>query len=125
MSQEKNQSGEITFLNCYGDVTITWEEKDTNLIEAKIAELLANGHQFFLVKRNLFGIKKEVQLTTLKQLKENKIIIKDPSLEKLLDGVNSNITKQDTDTYDIIKGSKDPKEIVQHKSVCSKQATKG
>lgn len=70
-------------------------------------------------------MKKEVQLTTLKQLKENKVIIKDPELEKLMDGIDGHITKLDTDNYDIIKGSKDPKEIAKNKSVCSKQSTKG
>lgn len=73
----------------------------------------------------MFGMKKEVNMTSLKQLKENKVIIKDPELEKLLENIDGKITKQNSDTYDVVKGSKDPKEISQNKSVCSRQATKG
>lgn len=121
----KTPSGQITFLNCYGDLTIEWDEKDSLAIEGKIVELLASGHQFFIVKRNMFGMKKEVSMTSLKQLKENKVIIKDPELEKLLGDINGKITKQNSDTYDVVKGSKDPKEIAKNQSVCSKSSTKG
>lgn len=73
----------------------------------------------------MFGMKKEVSMTSLKQLKENKVIIKDPELEKLLGDINGKITKQNSNTYDVVKGSKDPKEIAKNQSVCSKSSTKG
>lgn len=118
----------ITFLNCYGDLTIGWEEKDAAKVESMITKLLEEGHQFFIVKKRFLIPDKKIPLRTLKDLHKNEINASEDTIQQLMSvftGVNATVTKDTSDEFDVVKGSIVPSEIVNSQSVCSKPARGG
>lgn len=115
----------ITFLNCYGDITISWEEKDSKEMESKIQNLLDNGFQFFIIKKRFLLPSKKIPLASLRDLKKNEITANDQTIMKLFEKLEVTIMKDTTDTYDVIKSSQNAEEIVQSEVVCTKQAVGG
>ena len=65
MSKNENKNT-ITFLNCYGDLTVTWDEKDAQKMESRIQKLLDDGFQFFIVKKRFLISDKKVPLRSLR-----------------------------------------------------------
>lgn len=118
--------GEITFLNCLGDVTITWDEKDDKKMKKQIEKLLKEGHIFFIVKKKFLVFNKEVEVKDTSEIKD-KVLVKDDKLAELLLKVKSGKTlpKSKDDTYDVVKGSKDSEEIVKGTAICIKPSRGG
>ena len=115
----------ITFLNCYGDLTITWDEKDSNKMESRIQKLLDEGLQFFIVKKRFLRPDKKVPIRSLRDLEKNEITAADKTIAKLFQDIDGEVCKDTNECYDVVKGSNKPKEIVKSEVVCSKQPTAG
>lgn len=123
-------SGQIKFLNNFGDITIEWDEQDHIKMLTIIQDKLNNGFQFFIIKEKFMGIpltggKKE--LKKVSQLSGNKVLIKDKDIEKYFNSVETaKIIEDDKrDTFTVLKGSTNAEEIAKHTSVCSKPAKAG
>ena len=124
MSKNENKNT-ITFLNCYGDLTITWDEKDSSKMESRIQKLLDDGYQFFIVKKRFLISDKKVPLRSLRDLEKNEVTADDKTIAALFHDIDGEVCRDETDQYDIVKGSTNPKEIVKSEVVCSKPATAG
>ena len=120
-----NNSRSITFLNCYGDLTITWDEKDSAKMESRIQKLLDEGYCFFIVKKRFLRPDNKVQIRSLRDLEKNEVTADDKTIAALFNDIEGKVLKDNTETYDVVKGSNKPKEIVKGDVVCSKPATKG
>ena len=118
--------GEITFLNCMGDVTITWDVKDDAKMKKQIQKLLKEGHIFFIIKKKFLILNKEVEVKDISEI-NSKVIVKDDKLAELLLKVKSGKTKakNNDDTYDVEKASTNPDEIVKSSVVCIKPSRGG
>lgn len=123
--KEKENKHTITFLNCYGDLTVTWEEKDSVKMESRIQKLLDEGYQFFIVKKRFLRPNAKVAIRSLRDLEKNEVTASDKTISLLFNDIEGTVCKDDTESYDIVKGSDDPKEIVKAEVVCSKPATAG
>ena len=123
--EQKNKKHSITFLNCYGDLTITWDEKDSAKMEYRIQKLLDEGLQFFIVKKRFLIPDKKVPIRSLRDLEKNEITAADKTIAKLFSDIDGEVCRDETNQYDIVKGSTNPKEIVKSEVVCSKPATAG
>jgi len=123
------ETGQIKFLNLYGDITIEWSEKDHLKMIGVIEEKLKEGFQFFIVKKKFLGIpftggKKE--LKKISSMHGNKVLIKDESLEKYFNDISSaEIINDKTESHEIVKNSTNPEEIAKSSSVCSKPPQRG
>lgn len=115
----------ITFLNCYGDLTITWDEKDSNKMESRIQRLLDEGLQFFIVKKRFLRPDKKIPIRSLRDLEKNEITAADKTIAKLFQDIDGEVCKDMNDSYDVVKGSTNPEEIVKAEVVCSKRPTAG
>jgi hypothetical protein len=122
---EQNKKHSITFLNCYGDLTVTWEEKDAVKMESRIQKLLDEGLQFFIIKKRFLRPNKKVPIRSLRDLEKNEITAADKTIAKLFHDIDGEVCKDDTDSYDIVKSSNKPEEIVKSEVVCSKQPVAG
>ena len=123
--EQKNKKHSITFLNCYGDLTITWDEKDSNKMESRIQKLLDEGLQFFIVKKRFLRPDKKVPIRSLRDLEKNEITAADKTIAKLFQDIDGEVCKDTNDCYDVVKGSDKPEEIVKSEVVCSKRPTAG
>ena len=121
----KNNERSITFLNCYGDLTVTWDEKDSSKMESRIQKLLDEGYCFFIVKKRFLMPNKKVQIRSLRDLEKNEVTAEDKTIALLFKDIDGTVLKDETDQYDIVKGSDKPEEIVKGVVVCSKPATRG
>lgn len=115
----------MTFLNCYGDITISWDEKDSVKMESKIQQLLDEGYQFTIIKKRFLLPNKKVPLRKLSELETNSVTANDEVLAKLFGDISGTVMKDNSDSYDVVKGSDDASEIVQGEVVCSKPSTGG
>ena len=125
MNGQKNTNHTITFLNCYGDLTITWDEKDSKKMESKIQKLLDEGFQFFIIKKRFLRPSKKEPIRSLRDLEKNEVTADDKTIALLFKDIDGKVCKDENDSYDVIKGSINPKEIVKSEVVCSKPATAG
>lgn len=125
MEKQINKKHSMTFLNCYGDLTITWDEKDSLQMESRIQKLLDEGLQFFIVKKRLLLPNKKIPIRSLRELEKNEITGSDKNIAKLFEGIDGTVCKDETESYDMVKESKDPKEIVKSEVVVSKKPTAG
>lgn len=121
----KNPKHTITFLNCYGDLTVTWDEKDSAKMESRIQKLLDDGYQFFIIKKRFLRPSKKEPIRSLRELEKNEVTADDKTIAKLFSDIDGEVCRDETDQYDIVKGSTNPKEIVKSEVVCSKPATAG
>lgn len=82
---KKNIVGTMTLFNETGDITIAWDDSNTDLIKEKIKKKLEEGYTFFIVKKRFFGIfetkEKLIDAGVLK--KGDKILVKDKEIEEL------------------------------------------
>ena len=124
MSKNENKNT-ITFLNCYGDLTVTWDEKDAQKMESRIQKLLDDGFQFFIVKKRFLISDKKVPLRSLRDLEKNEVTADDKTIVALFHDVDGEVYKDSQSEYDVVKCSKDPKEIVKGEVVCAPSSTKG
>ena len=115
----------ITFLNCYGDLTITWDEKDSEKMESRIQKLIDEGYCFFIVKKRFLRPNTKVKIRSLRDLEKNEVTASDQTIAKLFAGIDGEVLRDETESYDVVKGSNKPKEIVKGDVICSKPATKG
>lgn len=115
----------ITFLNCYGDLTVTWDEKDSQKMESRIQKLLDDGFQFFIVKKRFLISDKKTPLRSLRDLEKNEITADDKTIAALFHDIDGEVYKDSQTEYDVVKGSKDPKEIVKGEVVCAPSSSKG
>lgn len=115
----------ITFLNCYGDLTVTWDEKDSQKMESRIQKLLDDGFQFFIVKKRFLISDKKTPLRSLRDLEKNEITADDKTIAALFHDINGEVYKDSQTEYDVVKGSKDPKEIVKGEVVCAPSSSRG
>lgn len=115
----------ITFLNCYGDLTVSWDEKDSTKMESRIQKLLDQGYQFFIVKKRFLRPNAKVPIRSLRELEKNEVTAADKTIALLFEDIEGEVLKDDTEQYDMVKGSTDAKEIVKSEVVCSKPATAG
>lgn len=115
----------LTFLNCYGDLTITWEEKDSAQMESRIQKLLDKGFQFFIIKKRFMLPSKKVKLSSLRELRKNEITAKDETIFELFSKMDIDVVRDETDNYDVIKSSEKSEEIVKSEVICSKPAVGG
>ncbi len=115
----------ITFLNCYGDLTVTWDEKDSQKMESRIQKLLDDGFQFFIVKKRFLISDKKTPLRSLRDLEKNEITADDKTIAALFHDIDGEVYKDSQTEYDIVKGSKDPKEIVKGEVVCAPSSSRG
>lgn len=120
-----NTNHTITFLNCYGDLTITWDEKDSKKMESKIQKLLDEGFQFFIIKKRFLRPSKKEPIRSLRDLEKNEVTADDKTIALLFKDIDGKVCKDENDSYDVIKGSINPKEIVKAEVVCSKPAVAG
>ena len=120
-------AGQIKFLNLYGDITIEWDDKDNLLMEKIIAEKLAEGYQFFIVKKSFGGlISKTKKLKSVRKLKENKILIKDKDVESIFEDINSaRIIEDNNNKHEVVKASNNVNEISKSNTVCTKPPQAG
>ena len=125
MNEQKNTNHTITFLNCYGDLTITWDEKDSKKMESKIQKLLDEGFQFFIIKKRFLRPSKKEPIRSLRDLEKNEVTADDKTIALLFKDIDGKVCKDENDSYDVIKGSINPKEIVKAEVVCSKPAVAG
>lgn len=124
MSKNENKNT-ITFLNCYGDLTVTWDEKDSNKMESRIQKLLDDGFQFFIVKKRFLISDKKTPLRSLRDLEKNEITADDKTIAALFHDIDGEVYKDSQTEYDVVKGSKDPKEIVKGEVVCAPSSSRG
>lgn len=124
MSKNENKNT-ITFLNCYGDLTVTWDEKDSNKMESRIQKLLDDGFQFFIVKKRFLISDKKVPLRSLRDLEKNEVTADDKTIAALFHDVDGEVYKDSQSEYDIVKGSNNPKEIVKSEVVCAPSSSRG
>ena len=122
---KKSENHTITFLNCYGDLTITWDEKDSKKMELKIQKLLDEGFQFFIIKKRFLRPSKKEPIRSLRDLEKNEVTADDKTIALLFKDIDGKVCKDENDSYDVIKGSINPKEIVKAEVVCSKPAVAG
>lgn len=115
----------ITFLNCYGDLTVAWDEKDAQKMESRIQKLLDEGFQFFIVKKRFFVSDKKIPIRSLRDLEKNEITADDKTIAKLFHDIDGEVYKVSENEYDVVKGSKDPKEIVKSEVVCAPTSSRG
>lgn len=115
----------ITFLNCYGDLTISWNEADSLKMESRIQNLLAEGYQFFIIKKRFLRPDKKIMIRSLKDLEKNEITAEDKTIAKLFHDIEGEVCKDDNDEYTVVKGSVDSKEIVKSEVICAKPAVGG
>lgn len=115
----------ITFLNCYGDLTITWDEKDSSKMESRIQKLLDDGYQFFIVKKRFLVSDKKTPLRSLRDLEKNEVTADDKTIAMLFHDIDGEVYKDSQSEYDVVKGSKDPKEIIKGEVVCAPSSSKG
>lgn len=115
----------ITFLNCYGDLTVTWDEKDSQKMESRIQKLLDDGFQFFIVKKRFLISDKKTPLRSLRDLEKNEITADDKTIAALFHDIDGEVYKDSQTEYDVVKGSKDPKEIVKGEVVCAPSSSRG
>lgn len=115
----------ITFLNCYGDLTVTWDEKDSQRMESRIQKLLDDGFQFFIVKKRFLISDKKTPLRSLRDLEKNEITADDKTIAALFHDIDGEVYKDSQTEYDVVKGSKDPKEIVKGEVVCAPSSSRG
>lgn len=115
----------ITFLNCYGDLTVTWDEKDSKKMESRIQKLLDEGYQFFIIKKRFLRPSKKEPIRSLRDLEKNEITAEDKTISLLFNDIDGEVCRDENDSYDIVKGSNKPEEIVKSEVVCSKPATAG
>lgn len=121
----KSPKHAITFLNCYGDLTVTWDEKDSAKMESRIQKLLDDGYQFFIIKKRFLRPSKKEPIRSLRELEKNEVTAEDKTIAKLFKDIDGEVCRDETDQYDIVKGSSNPEEIVKSEVVCSKPATAG
>ena len=124
-SDKKQEKHSITFLNCYGDLTVTWDEKDSKKMESRIQKLLDEGYQFFIIKKRFLRPTKKEPIRSLRELEKNEITADDKTISVLFNDIDGEVCRDENDSYDIVKGSTKPKEIVKSEVVCSKPATAG
>lgn len=119
--------GKITFLNCVGDVTITWNENEDEMMKKHVQKLIDEGHIFFIIKRSCLIFKNKVVVENVSDITDKSLIIKDEKLASILLDVKSGKTvKQESeDQYDVEKVSTDPDEIVKGEVVCIKPSKGG
>lgn len=119
--------GKITFLNCVGDVTITWNENEDEMMKKHVQKLIDEGHIFFIIKRSCLIFKNKVVVENVSDITDKSLIIKDEKLASILLDVKSGKTvKQESeDKYDVKKVSTDPDEIVKGEVVCIKPSKGG
>lgn len=122
---EKHEKHTITFLNCYGDLTITWDEKDSAKMESRIQQLLDGGYQFFIIKKRFLRPSKKEPIRSLRDLEKNEVTADDKTIALLFKDIDGEVCRDENDSYDVVKGSTNPKEIVKSEVVCSKPATAG
>ena len=122
--KEENKNT-ITFLNCYGDLTVTWDEKDSTKMESRIQKLLDDGFQFFIVKKRFLISDKKTPLRSLRDLEKNEITADDKTIAALFHDIDGEVYKDSQTEYDVVKGSKDPKEIVKGEVVCAPSSSRG
>jgi len=115
----------ITFLNCYGDLTVTWDEKDSQKMESRIQKLLDDGFQFFIVKKRFLISDKKTPLRSLRDLEKNEITADDKTIAALFHDIDGEVYKDSQTEYDVVKGSKDPEEIVKSEVVCAPSSSRG
>lgn len=115
----------ITFLNCYGDLTVTWDEKDSQKMESRIQKLLDDGFQFFIVKKRFLISDKKTPLRSLRDLEKNEITADDKTIAALFHDIDGEVYKDSQTEYDVVKGSKDPKEIIKGEVVCAPSSSRG
>ena len=115
----------LTFLNCYGDLTVTWDEKDSKKMESRIQKLLDDGFQFFIVKKRFLISDKKTPLRSLRDLEKNEITADDKTIAALFHDIDGEVYKDSQTEYDVVKGSKDPKEIIKGEVVCAPSSSRG
>ena len=124
MSKNENKNT-ITFLNCYGDLTVTWDEKDSKKMESRIQKLLDDGFQFFIVKKRFLISDKKVPLRSLRDLEKNEVTADDKTIATLFHDIDGEVYKDSQSEYDIVKGSNSPEEIVKSEVVCAPSSSRG
>lgn len=119
--------GKITFLNCLGDVTITWNEDEDAKMKEHVQKMLDEGHVFFIIKRRCFIFKDKVVVDKVSDITDKSLIVKDDKLASILLDVKSGKTvkQEKEDTYDVVKASTDKDEIVKSEVVCARPAKGG
>ena len=119
--------GKITFLNCLGDVTITWNENEDEMMKKHVQKMLDEGHIFFIIKRSCLIFKNKVVVENVSDITDKSLIIKDEKLASILLDVKSGKTvKQESeDKYDVVKASTEAEEIVKSEVVCMRPAKGG
>lgn len=127
MSKAENTENKnsITFLNCYGDLTVTWDEKDSTKMESRIQKLLDEGFQFFIVKKRFFTADKKTPLRSLRDLEKNEVTADDKTIAMLFKDIDGEVYKDSQSEYDVIKGSNNPEEIIKSEVVCAPSSTRG
>ena len=127
MSKAENTENKnsITFLNCYGDLTVTWDEKDSTKMESRIQKLLDEGFQFFIVKKRFFTADKKTPLRSLRDLEKNEVTADDKTIAMLFKDIEGEVYKDSQSEYDVVKGSNNPEEIVKSEVVCAPSSTRG
>ena len=127
MSKAENTENKnsITFLNCYGDLTVTWDEKDSTKMESRIQKLLDDGFQFFIVKKRFFTADKKTPLRSLRDLEKNEVTADDKTIAMLFKDIDGEVYKDSQSEYDVVKGSNNPEEIVKSEVVCTPSSTRG
>lgn len=119
-------TGQIKFLNLYGDITIEWDDQDQNKMKQFIEEKLKEGYQFFIVEKKFCGLySKKTKLVSTTDLK-NKILIKDKDVETIFKEMASMKVLNDQSTsHKVIKNSNDVNEISKSSTVCTKPPQRG
>jgi len=114
------------FLNGHGDLNISWDKRDQQLMEKVILEKIEAGYVFFVVKKKFFGLCKGKEKLTKKNMTENinnrEIVIKDKDLEDFMkQSKGASVVSTSESNYEVEKSLS--KEDVKKRSTWGKEKT--
>lgn len=93
----------ITWLNMSGDVTITWDEGNQEVVRELVKEKMAQGYSFFILKPRKLKVlgNKKVALTHISQLENAKgVVVPDSVVTSLVDRLG------DAEVESVVKSGK-------------------
>lgn len=89
LNDEREQQAHpaITFLNMTGDVTISWDETNREVMLKLVEEKMEQGYSFFILKPRLFGIlgTKRVPADSIQQVRQaGQVVVDDATAGQML-----------------------------------------
>lgn len=117
----------IIFLNSMGDVEVSWDKENDDVMREVIQRKMDQGITFFIVEPvffNLFTRKKK--LKSLDELGSTRIRVDDGDLEDLFATGKIHVHRtSSSERLETVKVATSPQEVIQKKTVATKQFVGG